>query len=104
MRSAPIVITIDGPAASGKTSVSRSLASRHQWSWLSTGAYYRGLAYVATAEGVSLDDEGALAKLCLANIWQVKMSHEQTEVWLRDRDVTQEIYREENGSAASLVS
>ncbi len=104
MRSASIVITIDGPAASGKTSVSRSLALRHQWSWVSTGAFYRGLAYVATSEGVSLDDEEALAKLCVSNVWQVKMGHDQTEVWLRDQDVTNEIYREENGSVASRIS
>jgi CMP/dCMP kinase len=104
MRSAPIIITIDGPAASGKTSVSRSLAARHKWSWVSTGAFYRGLAFVANAEGVSLDDENALAKLCLEKFWKVKIDHEQTQVWLHHRDITDNIYREENGAAASSVS
>lgn len=104
MPSASIIITIDGPAASGKTSVSRSLATRHNWSWVSTGAFYRGLAFVATSEGVSLDDEEALAKLCISNVWQVKMADDQTQVWLRERDVTSQIYSEENGSVASRIS
>jgi len=104
MPSAPIIITIDGPAASGKTSVSRALASRHNWSWVSTGAFYRGLAFVAQAERVSLDDEAALAKLCHEPFWSVKIDPEQTQVWLRGKDVTDDIYREENGSAASAVS
>lgn len=104
MHAASYIITLDGPAASGKTSVSRRLAEIHGWSWLSTGAFYRGLAYVAKREGISLDDEAALAKLCLANVWRVEMAHERTKVFLHGRDVTDDIYKEENGSAASLVS
>ncbi len=98
------IVTIDGPAASGKTSVSRRLAEIHEWSWISTGAFYRGLAYVAKREGISLDDEAALAKLCVANVWQVKMAADRTKVFLHGCEVTDEIYKEENGSTASLVS
>lgn len=104
MKTASIIITIDGPVASGKTSVSRMLAARHGWTWVSTGAFYRGLAYVATREGVSLDDENALAKLCNEKIWQVRMSSARTEVFLRNEDCTDEIYKESNGAAASAVS
>lgn len=104
MKSAKIIVTIDGPAASGKTSVSRMLAQRHGWAWVSTGAFYRGLAYVATRENISLEDEVALAKLCVGNFWEVKMDPERTRVFLRGEDVTDEIYREEIGSAASFIS
>lgn len=99
-----VIITIDGPAASGKTSVSRILASRHGWSWVSTGAFYRGLAFVANREGISLEDENQLAKLCLAKFWHIEMTAEITKVFLREEDITSEIYREENGSAASFIS
>jgi len=99
-----IIVTIDGPAASGKTSVSRLIAQRYGWQWVSTGAFYRGLAYVAIHEGVATDDEEALANLCQSSIWRVQMDPEQTLVYLHNRDVTSEIYREENGSAASQVS
>ena len=55
-----IVITIDGPAASGKSSVSREIARKHGWKWVSTGAFYRGLAYVALKKNIDLDDTKAL--------------------------------------------
>lgn len=98
------IITIDGPAASGKTSVSRELARRRGWQWVSTGAFYRGLAYVALRKGVSLQDENALADLCLSNEWSVEMTLEQTLVMFQGADVTNEIFSEATGSAASKVS
>ena len=98
------IITIDGPAASGKTSVSRELARRHGWEWVSTGAFYRGLAYVALETGVDLEDEKALAELCLSDEWSVRMTEETTLVYLGDLDVTAEIFREETGNAASKIS
>ena len=104
MKTATKIITIDGPAASGKTSVSRMLAQRHGWAWVSTGAFYRGLAYVAKREGVSLEDESALAKLCASNLWEVRMSDQCTLVFLHGHDVTSEIYSEESGAAASSIS
>ena len=104
MRSASIIVTIDGPAASGKTSVSRLIASRRGWIWVSTGAFYRGLAYVASRESVAVSDEPTLAKLCVSPIWRVEMGEDRTRVYLRDEDITEEIYSEEIGAAASLVS
>lgn len=98
------VITIDGPAASGKSSVSRELAARLGWNWLSTGAFYRGLAYVAYKEGVALDDETALAELAAADLWQVRMSPAQTLVCYRGEDVTLEIFKEKVGTSASILS
>ena len=40
------VIAIDGPVASGKTSVSREVARILGWSWVSTGAFYRAIAFI----------------------------------------------------------
>ncbi len=104
MRSASFIVTIDGPAASGKTSVSRLLALKRGWAWISTGAFYRGLAFVASRENVSVNDEDALANLCLSSIWRVEMGDDRTKVFLRSEDVTDEIYAEDIGLAASLVS
>ncbi len=98
------IITIDGPAASGKTSVSRELAKRYGWSWVSTGAFYRGLAYVALQKNLDLRDEAALAELCLSDEWAVRMTEDQTLVYFQGRDVTSEIFKEQTGSAASVIS
>lgn len=99
-----MIITIDGPAASGKTTVSRALATDLGWSWVSTGAFYRGLAYVAQRMSVPLDDEGQLADLCHSSVWSVKMSLDNTRVYFKNEDVSAAIYSEQNGSAASQVS
>ena len=56
------VITIDGPAASGKSSVSRELAKKLGCDWVSTGSFYRGLAFVAVQMKIDLSDEQSLAE------------------------------------------
>lgn len=99
-----LVVTIDGPAASGKSSVSRELAKRMGWQWLSTGAFYRGLAYAALQLNISLDDVQALVELCSNPVWSVQMSHERTLVLFKAEDVTDLIAHEDVGSFASKVS
>jgi cytidylate kinase len=98
------VITIDGPAASGKTSVSRELARRLGWKWVSTGAFYRGLAFVAHSLNTNLVDENALAELALSQKWRVEMSTDNTRVFLADKDVTDHIFQENVGEIASRIS
>lgn len=98
------VITIDGPAASGKTTVSRELAKRLGWSWVSTGAFYRGLAYVADRLKYDLNDEAALARLAAGSQWRVEMNDDNTLVFLGNEDVTAHINTEHVGNIASKIS
>lgn len=60
----PLQIAIDGPAASGKTTVARLLADRLDLLYLDTGAMYRALAYLALRTQTDLDNERALVRLC----------------------------------------
>lgn len=99
-----MVITIDGPAASGKSSVSRELASRLGWNWVSTGAFYRGLAYVAIQLGVDLDDVKKLQNLSHDSIWEVRMTPQNTKVFFQGQDVTENIAHEDVGAFASRIS
>lgn len=55
------VITIDGPAGVGKSTVARTLAEDLGWAYLDTGAMYRLVTLAALASGVASDDEEALA-------------------------------------------
>jgi cytidylate kinase len=100
----PFIITIDGPAASGKSSVSRELARRYGWSWVSTGAFYRGLAYVAHHKGTDMTNEDALVGVAHAPFWKILMTSESTHVILDGADITEEVGREETGSLASKIS
>ena len=98
------LITIDGPAASGKSSVSRAVAKKLGWNWVSTGAFYRGLAYVALHEKLRTDDIQGLVALCGSSLWHVEMSDAETRVIYRGQDVTRQIQDENIGSYASKVS
>lgn len=98
------VITIDGPAASGKSSVSREIAKTLGIPWVSTGAFYRGLAYAALRQNIALDDREKLSELAMSNDWKVEMTPQKTQVWFGSEDVTELISQEAVGNAASKIS
>ena len=58
------IITIDGPAGSGKSTISRLLAGKIDFLYLDTGAMYRAVALAAHRGGISLDDNRRLGQLC----------------------------------------
>jgi CMP/dCMP kinase len=60
-----VIVAIDGPAGSGKSTVARALATRLGFRYLDTGAMYRALTWLANREGVEPDDEAMLARLAL---------------------------------------
>jgi CMP/dCMP kinase len=58
-----LLIAIDGPAGSGKSSVARAVADKLGFANLNTGAAYRAVALLALREGVDLDDGASLAEV-----------------------------------------
>ena len=58
-----MIVAIDGPAGSGKSTVALALAQRLGFLHLDTGAMYRALTWLARRDGVELDDGDALAQL-----------------------------------------
>lgn len=98
------VVTIDGPAASGKTSVSRELAKNLGWKWVSTGAFYRGLALLVVKNNGNIHDEDSVVALNNKIPWRVNLGEQRTEVFISDVDVTDDIYSEKMGELASVIS
>ena len=84
-----MIVAIDGPAGSGKSTVARGLAERLRFRYLDTGAMYRALTWLALEDGVDLDNGPALGALALAN----PVAFEGDRVLVRDGDVT-ELIRE----------
>ena len=58
-----MIVTIDGPAGAGKSTVARMLADRLGFRYLDTGAMYRALTWLAMREGLDLGDGGKLGAL-----------------------------------------
>lgn len=95
-----LLITIDGPAGAGKTTVSRMLAQRLEYRYLDTGALYRAVAWAARAEGVRPDDEAGLTRVCGA----LKLQIRADRLICNGQDVTDRIRAPEITMLASAVS
>ena len=62
-----MIVSIDGPAGAGKSTVARGLAQRLGFRYLDTGAMYRALTWLAVRDGVPLDKGAQLGELATAN-------------------------------------
>ena len=87
------VVTIDGPAGAGKSTVARRLADRLGWRLLDTGAMYRAVTLAALRAGVDLESDAALG--ALAAVVEVRLppglvllDGEDVSALIRARDVT----------------
>lgn len=85
------VITIDGPAGAGKSSVAKSLAKRLGFSYLDTGAMYRALTLKALHTGIDLTDEDQLVVLARKTKIDFKESPDGLRVVLDGGDVSDDI-------------
>jgi len=65
-RPKPLVIAIDGPSGSGKSSVSRAVAQRLDLAYLDTGAMYRALTWWCAQQGIDLEDQDAVVRAAKA--------------------------------------
>ena len=61
-RATPLVIAIDGPSGTGKSSVSKAVAQHLDLAYLDTGSMYRALTWWCVEQGVDLDDVDAVAQ------------------------------------------
>lgn len=86
----PNPIAIDGPAASGKSSVGAALARRHGYRFLDTGLMYRAFALAALRAGIPAADEAAASELARKLDMRVETSDE-TRIFLDGEDVTGEL-------------
>ena len=97
------VVTIDGPAGGGKSTISRQLAERLDFIYLDTGALYRAVAFSLTQRGFS-GDEKELADFCRDLKVELKNIAGHLHVFIDAEDVTGKIRTEEIGVLASTVS
>jgi cytidylate kinase len=106
----PIVktIAIDGPAASGKSTVGKQVADALGYLFFDTGVMYRAVTWAALERNIPIVDETAIAELAaMVNIdvrSPSKDDNRNYDVWLDGKDVTWEIRRPEVDANVSQVS
>jgi cytidylate kinase len=98
-RGAPVV-AIDGPSASGKGTVSRSVARTLGFHFLDSGALYRLVGFAALERGADLQDTAAIAEIAR----NLDAEFKGDAIWLDGREVTDAIREERVSAAASQVA
>ncbi|MBE8163164.1 MAG: (d)CMP kinase [Bdellovibrionaceae bacterium] len=98
------VVSIDGPAASGKSTVSRLLAKKLQGSWLSTGIFYRGLAFLVSQLKIETSDTSKILSVLNNVQWEVQIHPQETQFYYKGKNYTQDLKGEEVGALASLLA
>jgi len=101
---ANLVITIDGPAASGKSTVARLLAERLGVSFLDTGAMYRAVTLAAIEAGVDMNDEVKLLDVLDNRKFQFVVKESRMEVCIDGIDVAEQIRRPEVTAKARYIA
>lgn len=102
-----MIIAIDGPAGSGKSTVAKKAAAQLGYHYLDTGAMYRALAVLALEKDVDINNEQALVDL--SNTYPISFGYEKGEVlpsrvFIGESDVTRSIRTPQTDKAVSPVS
>ena len=98
------VIAIDGPAASGKSSVARAVAGELGMDYLDTGAMYRAVAWAALGAGVGLDDLAAVASIARNAEIEISSVSDAQRVTVDGDDATAAIRSAEVDRCVSVVA
>jgi cytidylate kinase len=99
-----LVVTIDGPAGAGKSTVAKALARRLGYSLLDTGAIYRSVALVAKQRGVAWSDAEALATIARELDIRFEFAGDTNAVQVGGQDVSAAIRTPDISQGASQVS
>ena len=99
-----LVVAIDGPSGSGKSSTARGVAGRLGLAYLDTGAMYRAATWLAVHHGVDLADADAVSRLVQQAEFDLELDPSCPRVRIEGHDVTEEIRRPEVSAAVSAVA
>ena len=97
-----LVLAIDGPSGSGKSSTSKAIAIRANWSYLDTGALYRAATWLALENKTS--EEETLVDLLEHNLITFNTNPNDPRIFVNDKDLTDEIRLHRINDVVSSIS
>ena len=97
-----LVLAIDGPSGSGKSSTSKAIAIRANWSYLDTGALYRAATWLALENKTS--EEETLVDLLEQNLITFNTNPNDPRIFVDDKDLTDEIRLHRINDVVSSIS
>ncbi|MGB3975074.1 MAG: (d)CMP kinase [bacterium] len=98
------IVTIDGPAASGKSTVAGLVAEKLGYAFLDTGAMYRAIAFGALENGIPAEESGGLHAYLEDADLEIHYQNKVMHLVLNGRDITQLIRHKDMGQHASDYS
>jgi cytidylate kinase len=99
-----MIIAIDGPAASGKSTTAQKVAEKLGFTYMDTGAMYRAVTLSIILEGIDPEDSRRLHKLLDELFLDLKWENRHLAVFLNGKDVTEDIRSVEVTKRVSAVS
>lgn len=100
----PLIIAVDGPSGSGKSSVSRAVATELGLDYLDTGSMYRAITWFIQDLGVDVNDSQSVAHLAKAELIQPSIDPSEPGIKVAGRDVSLEIRGSKVTQGVSAVS
>ena len=94
------IVTVDGPAGSGKSTIAKIIAKKYGFTYLDTGAMYRMIALYALENSISLDDTEAVENM----LKNTKLDIIGNQFFLNGKDVSEEIRTPRVSAIVSPVS
>ena len=98
------IITIDGPAGSGKSSTAKRVAERLEFLFLDSGALYRAITLAALEQKLDIHDPGQVKELAQRCRIDLKQVNQELLVFLDDREVTEQIRNPEVTRAIAPIA
>ena len=99
-----MIIAIDGPAGSGKSTIAKIIAERLRFKYINSGAMYRAVACEARRQGVALSDESQVARVAESLNIDFDPGADGQRVLVDGKDLTQQLKSEAVGSGAAIVA
>lgn len=104
MTGKPKIIAIDGPAGSGKSTISSKIAKQMGWSYINTGAIYRAVGLIAVEADIDIENESQVVELVSTVANDLVWDGDSSEIFYKGRNLTGELRSEKAGYAASVIA